>query len=95
MLEALQRAKAAEKRADGLESRLDQVEAALAAAEQARSHADGQLEVYRLQIERVEAEMALWEGRARATAQDLHDLYAAVSSSHQSITLPPPPKRGW
>jgi chromosome segregation ATPase len=94
-VEALQRAKAAESASAALEARVDQLEAALATEREARSHADGQLEVYRLQIDRVEAELTLWEGRARATAQDLHDLYAAVSSSHQSITLPPPPKRSW
>jgi chromosome segregation ATPase len=94
-VEALQRAKAAEAASAALEARVDLLEAALATEREARSHADGQLEVYRLQIDRVEAELTLWEGRARATAQDLHDLYAAVSSSHQSITLPPPPKRSW
>ena len=95
IVEALQRAKAAELGLAKANTRIDELEEQVAIERAARSYSDGQLEVYKLQIDRLETELTLWEGRARTMRNEMVDLYDAVRGGHQTITLPPPKPPDW
>jgi chromosome segregation ATPase len=77
------------------DERMEKLEAELEDVRLARSHADGQIAIFQLQLDRALTEQELWEGRARALAEQLDDLYRAVSSSEQGKSLPPCPQRNW
>jgi septal ring factor EnvC (AmiA/AmiB activator) len=95
IIQAIADVKRLTKEAQEGRDRIDRLEAELEEVKVARSHADGQIAVFQMQLDRSNIELELWEGRARALSVQLDDLYRAVSSSEQGKSLPPLPRRDW
>jgi septal ring factor EnvC (AmiA/AmiB activator) len=95
IIQAIADVKRLTKEAQEGRDRIDRLEAELEEVKVARSHADGQIAVFQMQLDRSDAELALWEKRARKMKQEFDDLYDAVNSSSSGKSLPPRAQDDW